>query len=148
MDDAPDDPDDQPAGGRPPATILSVCTRCNWTRTEAERDGVRGGARLIEAVRTATASLPDAVVRVRPVACMSNCKRACTVVLSAPGKFTLMFGDLDPDAASAEVVDCARLHHGRPGGFLARAERPPLLRAGILARIPPPEWTSVTGDLP
>ena len=147
MDDADDDADDHGAGLRP-ATILSVCTRCNWTRTEVERDGVRGGARLIDAVRSASAALPADVLRVRPVACVSNCRRACTVVLSAPGKFTLMFGDLDPAAAADEVVACARLHHDRPDGFLPRADRPPQLRAGILARIPPPEWTSVTGDLP
>lgn len=148
MDDGPDDHDDSAAARRASATILSVCTRCNRTRTAAERDGSRGGARLIDAVRRAVTALPPDVVRIRPVACMSNCTRACTVVLSAPGKFTLMFGDLDPDDAAADVVACARLHHGRPDGFLARTERPPRLRAGILARIPPPEWTSETGDLP
>lgn len=147
MDDAPDRHDD-PVGRGAPATILSVCTRCNWTRTRAERDGVRGGTSLIDAVRAASADVPAAVLRVRPVACMSNCKRACTVVLSAPGKFTLMFGDLDPATAAEEIVACARAYHDRADGLLARAERPPRLRAGILARVPPPEWTSETGDLP
>ncbi|MFN8720011.1 MAG: DUF1636 domain-containing protein [Rhodospirillales bacterium] len=147
MEDPGDGPDDEDQRLRP-ATILSVCTRCNWTRTEAERDGVRSGARLIDAVRSVASALPADVVRVRPVACMSNCKRACIAVLSAPGKFTLMFGDLDPAIAADEIVACARLHHDRSDGFLPRADRPPQLRAGILARIPPPEWTSETGALP
>jgi predicted metal-binding protein len=141
--------------GAPPTgaarTVLSVCTRCNRSRTEAERLGVRAGACLHAAVLEALAADPAVAdrVEVRPVACMSGCTRACTVALSGEGRFTLMFGDLDADAATAaEVVACAVLHASRPDGFLVCAERPERLRAGILARIPPPEWRSETGAQP
>jgi len=143
------EPDD--ARTAPARTVLSVCTRCNRSRTEEERQGVRAGARLHAAVLEALGADPSArdLVEVRPVACMSGCTRACTVALSAEGRFTLMFGDLDADAATAaEVVACALLHASRPDGFLVRAERPERLRAGILARIPPPEWRSETGAVP
>jgi predicted metal-binding protein len=52
-----------------------------------------------------------------------------------------VFGDLPPDApAAAAIAEAALSYAASPNGFLPRAARPPLLQAGILARLPPLDW--------
>lgn len=78
-------------------------------------------------------------VVLQAVKCMSGCERACTVSLSAAGKPSYMFGDLEPTAEHAgAVLDCAFMYATRPDGLLTRIERPSALRKGILSRIPTP----------
>jgi predicted metal-binding protein len=67
------------------------------------------------------------------------CARPCGVALRAPGKFTYVFGDLEPEATESAVIECATLYRSAPAGYLPREERPHVLRAGILARVPPLE---------
>jgi predicted metal-binding protein len=118
--------------------VLLVCTRCNRTGTDEERDGVRSGVLLLDAVR---ASPPDPLVKIQPIACMSGCKRACAIGLMAPGKVGYVFGDLPPDApAAGAIAEIAALYMASRDGFLPRAVRPRLLQAGILARLPPLHW--------
>ena len=79
------------------------------------------------------------LVRLRPVECMSGCTRSCTVALSAAGKASYMFGDLEPTPDTVEaILDCALLYAMRADGMLSRIDRPSALRKGILARIPAP----------
>jgi predicted metal-binding protein len=62
------------------------------------------------------------------------------VAFQAAGKHSYQFGDLAPSSALArQLLDCAALHHLAPDGSLARDARPPLLRNGILCRLPPLE---------
>ena len=77
-------------------------------------------------------------IRVRGMACMSGCARACTVALQAPGKYTYYFGDLVADDTTvAEVLTCAQLHAYSADGNVLRKQRPERLRSGTLARLPP-----------
>jgi len=118
--------------------VLLVCTRCNRSGTDVERDGLRSGSALLDAVR---AQPPDPGVRIQPIACISGCKRACAIGLMAPGKVGYEFGDLPPDASAADAIaEVATLYAASRDGFLPRAARPPLLQAGILARLPPLSW--------
>ena len=96
---------------------------------------------LFEAVQTAqqtdTAGLWEHV-RVRGMACLNSCSRACTVAFQAHGKHSYLFGDLMPGAGFAEqVLACARMHADAADGTLVRNERPEGLRNGILAKLPP-----------
>lgn len=118
---------------------IYVCNRCNYTRSEAERAGRRSGADLYSEVERQFAAWPHrAGFRLAPVECMSNCTRPCVVALAAPGKYTYMFGDLDPGTdAAAAVLDCALVYAAKPDGFMTRDERPEALRKSILGRIPP-----------
>jgi predicted metal-binding protein len=131
------------ANSRPVAAdeaVLLVCTRCNRTGSEVERNGMRSGALLLEAVR-ATPIEPN--IRVQPIACMSGCKRACATGLMAHNKVGYVFGDLPPDASAADaIIQAAARYAASKDGFLPRAARPPLLQAGILARLPPLSWVS------
>lgn len=117
-------------------TELLVCTTCRPAGTP--REGPAPGQWLWQEVRALVqAQLLPAGVRVRGIACLSACGRACTVALQAPGKHTYCFGDLQPGPAVAgQVLACAALHQASPDGNLPRSERPEALQAGILLRLP------------
>lgn len=120
-------------------TELIVCTTCR--PPGASRDTLAAGEELLDAVRFAQMDEagPTDRVRVRGVACLSGCSRACTVALQAPGKASYLFGDLSPDAETArQVLQCAALHAATDDGQLPRQARPERLRGGILARLPAP----------
>jgi len=123
----------------PAVTELIICTTCR--PAGASRDLPAAGEALLEAVQIATWGLDDAQqarIRVRGMACLSGCTRACTVALQAPGKYTYFFGDLVADEVTAtQVLACAQLHAYSTEGNLLRKERPERLRSGILARLPP-----------
>ncbi|WP_372426703.1 DUF1636 family protein [Salinarimonas chemoclinalis] len=129
--------------------VLSVCTRCRDDREDAYGD-VRGGARFAAAIARAAAGrddLPDGLA-LRGVACMSQCKRPCVVALSGSGRFTYVFGDLDPEQDARAVLDVLAPYAASSEGFLARGARPEVLRAGILGRIPPvPTASPLVGPL-
>lgn len=127
----------------PDSVTLSVCLRCR-DGTEAHADDERGGKRLADAI---AAAFPDSALhrvggRLRGVRCMSQCKRPCTVALSARRRFTYLFGDLDPTRDAAAVLQLAHLYVETPDGFLPRDARPPRMQAGILGRIPPLDGVS------
>lgn len=127
--------------GRPLPT-LSICLRCRDGRESAHGD-MRGGARLAEAV-CSLVMRHGCDANLRGVRCMSQCKRSCIVSLTAPGTFTYVFGDLDPEAPdhAQAILDLIPLYRSAPEGFLARDARPAPLRASILGRLPPIGTTS------
>lgn len=116
---------------------LSICLTCRDGR-EAARDDKRGGARLADAICDLVAS-HGCDAHLRGVRCMSQCKRACVVSLTAPGRFTYLFGDLDPEnpAHAQAILDLIPLYCAAPEGFLSRDARPEPLRAAIIGRLPP-----------
>lgn len=119
-----------------PVTEVIVCTTCR--PPGASREEPAAGALLFEAVQAAQGLDAEPSVRVRGMACLSSCSRACSVAFQAPGKHTYLFGDLVPDAeTAAHVLICAGMHAAASDGNLLRNERPARLRSGILARLPP-----------
>jgi predicted metal-binding protein len=117
-------------------TEILVCVLCR--PPEVPRDQPRAGRALLEAVEK-IALRDDLTFPIRPVECMSGCRRHCTVALQAAGKSTYFFGDLPADETSAEqVLACAALHQASSDGFMQRDARPERLREGILARLPAP----------
>jgi predicted metal-binding protein len=125
-----------------PATVVLVCTRC---RSASHDPGdPRCGAALLEAVQDAARG--DPTLRVQGVACMSGCTRGCVAAVLGADKVGYLFGDLAPDASSAaDLLRLAQLHDARPDGFVARADRPERLRAGIIGRLPPVRWIASAG---
>jgi predicted metal-binding protein len=114
--------------------LLSVCATCRKAGDMAE---IREGARLFDLVEGVFRASGIEQAAIQPVACMSGCNRACTIGLAAPGKPSYLFGDLSADSEVAQqIVQMLRHYAGSETGHLARGERPPLLRSGILARIP------------
>jgi predicted metal-binding protein len=124
-------------------TTLLVCTRCR--SPEADPAAPRDGAALLAATRAAVGHDPK--LRVRGVACLSGCTRACAAALMAPAKVGYLFGDLPAGHdGAADLIEAARRHAAAVDGYLPRAARPERLRAGILARLPPLHWLADTGE--
>ncbi len=132
------------ASGRPQA-VISVCTSC---RSAVDGDTASPGDVLLAALRAAAAADGTGPIAIRPVQCLSVCKRPCTAALSGPDRYTYVFGDLDPAAAAAPLLECARLFVEAEHGYLLWRERPEPLRRGILARIPPAGLDSADGRHP
>ncbi|MBM6592895.1 DUF1636 family protein [Microvirga pudoricolor] len=116
---------------------LYVCVTCR--KADAPEGEIRPGARLHRALRDALQADPANLPRVRiePVECLSGCKRACTVALSGPGRWTYVYGDLDPDASVEAILDGIRRYGATDNGLVPWRERPEAFRKGVLARIPP-----------
>ena len=153
MHTARDDRTDLPPAFGQAATVgtdeltLSICLRCRDGREDRNADfDRRGGRRLAHAVADAFPGSTAARrgIRLRGVNCMSNCKRPCTIALSGPGRFTYLFGDLDPTLHAGDILCVAAAYAEVEDGFLPRPARPEVLRAGILGRIPP---LGFAGDL-
>ena len=121
-------------------TQITVCTTCRASGTSREQraDGLNLFDALQEAlwaVETEGGAAPN--VQLRGQACMSGCNRACTLAVQSAGKWTYYWGDLVPDAETAEqVVACARMHQRSTDGELPWKDRPERLKSGVLARIP------------
>lgn len=126
---------------------LSICLRCRDGREERDANlDQRGGRRLARAVTSLFDGSPAARrgIILRGVNCMSQCKRPCTIALSGLDRFTYLFGDLDPEIHASDALAVATAYADAPDGFLPRPDRPEVLRAGILGRIPPMVFS---GDL-
>ena len=117
---------------------LSICTRCRpagFEGPEVERPGYRLAGAVHDHLRSDAAASRS--LTLRGVRCMSQCKRPCAVALSAPGKFTLLFGDLTPATDVDAILHLAGQYARSSEGLIPRPERPAALRSGILGRIPP-----------
>ncbi len=120
--------------------VMYVCTGCNISKSASERHGVRGGRMLWDALMTEAARRGGAAVHLEPVACLSVCRDACAVALTARRKYTYVFGWVEPTAAAAaDLLDMARSHAASPNGHVERGERPRFARR-LISRVPPPEF--------
>jgi predicted metal-binding protein len=116
---------------------LSVCVTC---RREGEGDDPRPGTRMLAALRSAPR--PEGV-RIRPVECLSACSQGCAVALSAPGKWSYVYGRLDPARDAPAVLEGAARYAAAEDGLVPWRERPEIFRKQSLARIPPLETEDV-----
>lgn len=123
---------------------LSICLRCRDGRETRDTDlDQRGGRRLARAVAAAFDESEAARlgVQLRSVNCMSQCKRPCTIALSGRDRFTYLFGDFDPETNVSDLLSVAASYAMSETGFLLRPDRPEVMQAGILGRIPPLEFS-------
>jgi predicted metal-binding protein len=127
----------------PAPVIITVCIACRAAGVARED---APGKSLLAAIAAAAQGHAEMVVR--PTQCLSVCKRVCTVALAGDGKYTFLFGDLDPAADAGAVVAMARACAAAKHGFVPWKERPEVLRKGIIARVPPPGWSPEDGSAP
>ena len=90
----------------------------------------RALARAIESGHTAGVELV-------PVECLSGCKRSCTVALAAPGKWSYVIADLDPERHAGDILTFAQQYSAHPDGVPVWLERPEIVKRSVLARVPP-----------
>jgi predicted metal-binding protein len=118
-------------------TILTVCITCKAGRPEAE--GPRPGARLFAAL----AASPPPGVTIRPVECLSACNSGCSVALQASGKWTYVYGHMDPALHAPDILAGAALYAASADGIVPWRDRPEIFRKQSLARVPPLELPDV-----
>jgi predicted metal-binding protein len=111
---------------------LHVCITCRAGETPGEGE-VAPGKRLHGAILEA--GVPDGV-NVVPVECLSACSQGCSVALSAPGRWSYVYGRLS-DANAQDVVAGAAAYAAAPDGLVPWRSRPEIFRKQSLARIPP-----------
>ena len=113
---------------------LSICLSCRDGREEIYM--TRGGRRF--AKKLLNKNLLKKQVNLRGINCMSNCKRACTISLTAKKSFTYIFGDIDPENSeySESLIELVSKYSLSSDGFLRRRDRPLLFQSSILGRLP------------
>ncbi|MFP4538154.1 MAG: DUF1636 family protein [Dichotomicrobium sp.] len=114
---------------------LLVCTTCRCGEPN-DANAPRPGARLHAAL--SERSLPDGVA-LRPVECLSNCSKGCTIGLRGPGRWTYVFGGLDADAHIDVILEGVARYLSAPDGIVPWRERPEHFRRNCIVRIPPME---------
>jgi predicted metal-binding protein len=118
-------------------TTLFVCVTCRGQATSpVQSEEPRPGARLLAAINAVPGERREGLT-IEPVECLSNCNRACTVAVTAPGKWTYVLGALDPDLHANDVLAFARLHRAHEAGLPAWRERPEYVRKNTISRVPP-----------
>ncbi len=112
-----------------PATLY-VCTTCRKGTAAPPCPGTRlhGAILALEA--------PEGV-EVVGVECLSACGNGCAVALAAPGKWTYLYGGLDPEAHAGEILRGAALYAQSTDGMPPWRERPEIFRKNVIGRTPP-----------
>jgi predicted metal-binding protein len=119
------------------ATVY-VCTTCR--RANDPDADPRPGALLADAT---TRAAQGSGITVRRVRCLANCTRGPSAAMRANGgatSWTYIFGGLDPTAADA-LIEGARLLAAAADGVMPWRGRPEPLRRGLIARVPPLDFT-------
>ncbi len=110
-----------------------ICRSC---RDEANAEP-RPGSRLVDAVM---AKAEETGVTVRSVNCLANCKRGLSAVLRSANGWSYVFGGLTTGDAE-DLLTGARLLAAAPDGLMPWRGRPEPLKRGMVARIPPFDFT-------
>jgi predicted metal-binding protein len=111
---------------------LHVCITCRAGQTLGEGE-TTPGARLHAAILDVGA--PDGVTIV-PVECLSACYQGCSVALSAPARWSYVYGRMS-EANAADIVTGAAAYAEAADGIVPWRTRPEIFRKQSLARIPP-----------
>lgn len=124
----------RPETGADPVRIL-VCASCR--AAGGDPDGPRPGALLAAALTAALDGTEHDGLSVETVECLSVCKRPCTVALTGAGRWTYVYGDLDPLSGAQTLITFARQYRETTDGIVPWRERAEAIRKGVVARIPP-----------
>ena len=115
---------------------IYVCITCK--RAGDPEDGVRPG--LLLARETARAA-DGSGVTVRQIRCLANCNRACSAAIRRDGAWTYVFGGLDEARDAEALIEGARLFARASDGLMPWRGRPEILKRGLIARVPPIDFT-------
>ena len=115
---------------------IYVCVTC---RKQGEPEDVpRPGLLLAKATAKAAEGRDVTVTRVE---CLGNCSRSLSAAMRANGSWTYVFGSLDEACDADALIDGARLLAESENGILPWRGRPDVLKSGLIARIPPFDFT-------
>ena len=121
--------------------VVSVCVTC-----KTADGGTVVGPDMFESVKAAIG--PSDHVLVRPVQCLSVCKRPATVAVTSTDGYTFLFGDLQTESGTAALVSFVKSYQKSDYGLVPWRERAEVLRKGMVARVPPMRWSPADGSAP
>ncbi len=126
---------------------LVVCNTCRFSAEEREdADGVRGGARLVAALRAVMAAdnrLDGFAIEEMP--CLFNCTQHCSIHLRGPGKIGYVLGRFEPTAQAARaILDYAVAYMASDEGVVPYRQWPEGVKGHFIVRVPPA--SKVVGD--
>ena len=128
-----------------PGPAVVVCNTCRYSR-EAQVDaaGVRGGARLVEAMKRLKEDDPRyAGIAVQEMACLFACTDHCTIHLRAPDKVGYVLGRFQGDAESARaILDYAVHYAASEHGRVPFSLWPEGVKGHFITRTPPPGFVA------
>ena len=133
----------EPSRGNAPngPIVVSVCVTC-----KTADGGTVVGPDMFESVKAAIGRSDH--VLVRPVQCLSVCKRPATVAVTSADGYTFLFGDLQTESGTAALVSFVKSYQKSDYGLVPWRERAEVLRKGMLARVPPMRWSPDDGSAP
>ena len=117
---------------------LHICMTCK-AGLPVEEGETPLGAQLYAAIAALPA--PEGVEIIQ-VDCLSACNTGAAVALSAPGRWSYVYGRMTADNA-ADILLGAAAYARAPDGLVPWRERPVIFRKQSLARIPPLEAANV-----
>ena len=117
------------------SSTLYVCVTCRGNGDVGGGEP-RPGARLLTAIEQGSAEAGEGVAVVG-VECLSNCSRSCSAAVAAPGKWTYVIGNLDPERHASDILAFAHQHSAHDLGLPVWRERPEHIRKNTIARVPP-----------
>ena len=121
------------------AATVYVCITCR--RAGDPDDAPRPGLALAQATTQAADGTGVAVCRVE---CLANCSRGLSAAMRCDGTWTYIFGGLEPDRDAEALIEGARLLARAQDGVLPWRGRPEILKRGLIARVPPVDFTEET----
>ncbi len=132
----------KPVSDGPAVVACNTCRHSPESRDDAQ--GMRGGARLVDALRKVQAGDPRfAGVAVQEMPCLFACTEHCTIHIRAPGKVGYVLGRFTPDEDAARAIleygaAYAESEHGRvPFG-----QWPQGVKGHFITRTPPPGFVA------
>jgi predicted metal-binding protein len=118
------------------AATVYVCITCR--RPSDPEDAPRPGLALARATAEAAEGTGVAVCQVR---CLANCSRALSAAMRCDGAWAYVFGGLEADRDAEALIEGARLLARAEDGILPWRGRPDVLKRGLIARVPPLDFT-------
>lgn len=112
---------------------LLVCTTCKRGQPVPEGNETPG-EKLFQALKEK--GMPKGV-KLRPVECLSNCPRGCSLVLRGGDRWTYIYGNFNEDEHVETIIDGATRYHATDNGLVPWRERPVHFRKNCISRIPP-----------
>lgn len=128
-----------------PGPAVVVCNTCRHSReAQVDAEGLRGGARLVEALNRAKAGDPRyAGIAIQEMPCLFACQDHCTVHLRAPEKVGYVMGRFRGDEESARaILDYAVHYAASDHGRVPFSLWPEGVKGHFITRTPPPGFVA------
>lgn len=126
-----------------PAVV--ACSTCRHSsKANDDAAGVRGGARMVEALRAVKESDPRyASIAVQEMSCLFACSDHCTAHLRAPDKIGYVMGRFAPSEVTARaILDYAVLYAASEHGQVPYSQWPEGIKGHFITRTPPPGYVA------